>query len=169
MSQQQPQVNGQTQQHAQTPIGSRRHDRQQLQSDDIEEIVDTDVLDDATVSLAKTLLTRDIPMGNLSDAELHEFRYLLENRFLEILAEHPPEGSGLQGIRRKVMLGDKRRTEAALTGQQRSELRRIKSIILTRATRGKGGWQQDKINERTQRRIHEERGDPTADDNGGLM
>jgi len=150
------------------PIGSRRWEQEQLQRDDIEEIVDSDVLDEATVDLARTLLTRDIPLGNLSDAELTEFRYLLENRFLEILAEHPPEGSGLQGKRRKVMLGDVRRTEAALTGQQRSELRRIKQIILSRATRGKGGWQQDKINERTKRHIQEKRGDP-AEEEGRSM
>jgi hypothetical protein len=168
VSQREQQPRAQRPSNGHAPLGSTTHERNELRRDDIKEIVDSDVLDEATVELAQTLLVRDIPLGNLEDADWIEFKHLLENRFLEIKAEHPPQGSALQGKRRKVLLGDKRRNEKALTGAQLSELKRIKSVVLNRATRARDGWQQEKINERRETRITEER-EQDNDDSGGLI
>lgn len=160
--------NGQGDAHRDPPKGSKAWERQQYDTNTLETLISDD-LDDRTKVLLKNFLVKDLPLGNFTEAELHEFRWLLENRELEIFLAHPPQESVVQGTIRQAWLDDKRREETSLTAPQRKKIREIKEIVKNRARRGREGWQQAEISK--QRRVTEQhRHDETSDsDDGGIV
>ena len=72
----------------------------------IQQMTDHD-LEDETVDILSNLLDRDFMLANLSDAEVHEYRWLARVLRLEIEALHPNEDSVFQGALRAVAFDDR--------------------------------------------------------------
>lgn len=107
-------------------------------------------LDQGTIDILSNLLDRDFMLGNLSDAELHEYRWLARVLRLEIEALHPNEGSVWQGSLRAVAFDDRKDALPSLSEQDLSIIEQFLMAVIARATRGKDGWQQEMFNKTIQ-------------------
>jgi hypothetical protein len=123
-------------------------------------------LDQGTVDILSNLLDRDFMLGNLSDAEVHEYRWLARVLRLEIEALHPNEDSVFQGPLRAVAFDDRNDALPSLSEQDLSIIEQFLMAVIARATRGKDGWQQEMFNKTIQasetRQVGEE-------DTGGFL
>ena len=63
-------------------------------------------LDDPTVDILANLLDQDFLLGNLQEAEVHEYRWLARVMMLEVEAIHPNDQSVFSGELRAVAFGD---------------------------------------------------------------
>jgi len=123
-------------------------------------------LDQGTVDILSNLLDRDFMLGNLSDAEVHEYRWLARVIRLEIEALHPSEGSVWQGTLRAVAFDDRQDALPSLSEQDLSIIEQFLMAVIARATRGKDGWQQEMFNKTISASETREVGD---DDSGGFL
>lgn len=111
----------------------------------IEEITSTE-LEIETVQLLDNMLSSDWVLANFSDAEVHETRWLTRVMMLQLEALHPPEDSIWQGKYRMYASGNERQALTALDSAQRLEVFELVQGVISRATRGKDGWQQENFN-----------------------
>jgi hypothetical protein len=123
-------------------------------------------LDQGTVDILSNLLDRDFMLGNLSDAEVHEYRWLARVLRLEIEALHPHEDSVFQGPLRAVAFDDRGDALPSLSEQDLAIIEQFLMAVIARATRGKDGWQQEMFNKTIQASETREVGD---DDGGGFL
>ena len=123
-------------------------------------------LEQGTIDLLSNLLDQDFMLGNLSDAEIHEYRWLVRVLRLEIEALHPNEQSVWKGRMRAVAFDDPVDALPALSEQDLSIIEQFIMGVIARATRGKDGWQQEMFNKTIQASETREVGD---DDDGGFM
>jgi len=122
-------------------------------------------LDQGTVDILSNLLDRDFMLGNLSDAEVHEYRWLARVIRLEIEALHPNEDSVWKGPLRAVAFDDRKDALPSLSEQDLSIIEQFLMAVIARATRGKDGWQQEMFNKTI---TASERRDVGNDDDGGI-
>jgi hypothetical protein len=122
-------------------------------------------LDQGTVDILSNLLDRDFMLGNLSDAEVHEYRWLARVIRLEIEALHPSEESIWQDELRAVAFDDRRDALPSLSEQDLSIIEQFLMAVIARATRGKDGWQQEMFNKTISA---SERREVGGDDDGGI-
>src|SRR6056297_2436664 len=123
-------------------------------------------LDQGTVDILSNLLDRDFMLGNLSDAEVHEYRWLARVLRLEIEALHPNERSVFAGATRAAAFDDPHDALPSLSEQDLSIIEQFLMAVIARATRGKDGWQQEMFNKTIQASETREVGD---DDDGGFL
>lgn len=123
-------------------------------------------LDQGTVDILSNLLDRDFMLGNLSDAEVHEYRWLARVLRLEIEALHPNEESIWQGDLRAVAFDDRNDALPSLSEQDLSIIEQFLMAVIARATRGKDGWQQEMFNKTI---TASERREVGNDDDGGFL
>ncbi|WPH59220.1 hypothetical protein AFNJKBDN_CDS0003 [Halorubrum virus V_ICIS4] len=123
-------------------------------------------LDQGTVDIMSNLLDRDFMLGNLSDAEVHEYRWLARVVRLEIESLHPNEESIWQGNLRAVAFDDRSDALPALSEQDLSIIEQFLMAVIARATRGKDGWQQEMFNKTISA---SERREVGGDDDGGFL
>jgi hypothetical protein len=123
-------------------------------------------LDQGTVDILSNLLDRDFMLGNLSDAEVHEYRWLARVLRLEIEALHPHEASVYRDATRAVAFDDRDDALPSLSEQDLSIIEQFLMAVIARATRGKDGWQQEMFNKTIQASETREVGD---DDDGGFI
>lgn len=123
-------------------------------------------LEQGTIDLLSNLLDQDFMLGNLSDAEIHEYRWLVRVLRLEIEALHPNEQSVWKGRMRAVAFDDPVDALPALSEQDLSIIEQFIMGVIARATRGKDGWQQEMFNKTIQASETREVGD---DDDGGFI
>jgi hypothetical protein len=123
-------------------------------------------LDQGTVDILSNLLDRDFMLGNLSDAELHEYRWLARVMRLEIEALHPNEDSVFQGPLRAVAFDDRNDALPSLSEQDLAIIEQFLMAVIARATRGKDGWQQEMFNKTIQASETRQIDD---DDGGGFL
>lgn len=103
-------------------------------------------LEQGTIDILSNLLDRDFMLGNLSEAEVHEYRWLARVLRLEIEALHPNEESVWQGHVRAVAFDDRDDGLPSLSEQDLSIIEQFLMAVIARATRGKDGWQQEMFN-----------------------
>jgi len=123
-------------------------------------------LNQGTVDILSNLLDRDFMLGNLSDAEVHEYRWLARVLRLEIEALHPNEDSVFQGAVRAVAFDDRADALPSLSEQDLAIIEQFLMAVIARATRGKDGWQQEMFNKTIQASETRQVGD---DDEGGFL
>jgi hypothetical protein len=123
-------------------------------------------LEQGTIDLLSNLLDQDFMLGNLSDAEVHEYRWLVRVLRLEIEALHPNEDSIWQGRLRAVAFDDPSDALPSLSEQDLSIIEQFLMGVIARATRGKDGWQQEMFNKTIQASETREVGE---DDDGGFL
>jgi len=122
-------------------------------------------LDQGTVDILSNLLDRDFMLGNLSDAEVHEYRWLARVIRLEIEALHPNEDSVFTGELRAAAFDDRKDALPALSEQDLSIIEQFLMAVIARATRGKDGWQQEMFNKTISA---SERREVGGEDDGGI-
>jgi len=120
-------------------------------------------LQQGTVDILKNLLSKDFVLGNLSEAEVHEHRWLTRQLVLEVEAAHPRPNSMWRGRFRQVASGRERDALEPLDDAQKTVMQQFIQGVITRATRSRDGWQQEEVNKSY--RVSERR-EPDGDDGG---
>jgi hypothetical protein len=120
-------------------------------------------LQQGTVDILSNLLSKDFVLGNLSEAEVHEHRWLTRELVLEVEAAHPRPNSMWRGRFRQVASGKKRDALQPLDDAQKTTMQQFVQGVIARATRSRDGWQQEEVNKSY--RVSERR-EPDKDDGG---
>ena len=131
----------------------------------IDKMTDED-LSSETVSRLSNLLDRDFMLGNLQEAEVHEFRWLARVAVKEVAGYHPREDSIWQGTLRAAAKDDVAEAERPLDAADRAEIEQFVMGVIARATRGRDCWQQEMFNKTITASETREIG---GDDDGGFM
>lgn len=113
-----------------------------LDKDDLQ----TDGLQEVTVSKIQNLLSRDWVLGNLTDAQEHDIRFKLEVMKYKILGMHPPEESVITGKTRAFLFDDEMEELLPLTQQERFLIDELIETLKARATRGRQGFERKQMN-----------------------
>jgi len=103
-------------------------------------------LSQGTIDILSNLLDQDYLLGNMTDAEIHEFRWLARVLRLKVEAVHPPQDSFFQGRGRMIAYGDRSQKLPALDDVDKTVIQQFIMGVIARATRGKEGWQQEMFN-----------------------
>jgi len=122
--------------------------------------------DQGTIDLLSNLLDRDFMLGNATEAEQHEFRWLARVLRLEVEALHPSEESIWQGRLRAVAFDDAQDKLPSLSEQDLNKIETFIMVAIRRAGRGKDGWQQEMYNKTI---TASERREVDSDDDGGFL
>ena len=122
-------------------------------------------LQQGTVTILSNLLSKDFVLGNLSEAEVHEHRWLTRQLVLEVEAAHPRQNSMWRGRFRQVASGRERDALEPLDDPQKTTMQQFIQGVIARATRSRDGWQQEEVNKSY--RVSERR-EPDKDDGGFL-
>lgn len=120
-------------------------------------------LQQGTVDILANLLSKDFVLGNLSEAEVHEHRWLTREVVLEVEAAHPRPNSMWRGRFRQVASGKERDALEPLDDAQKTTMQQFIQGVIARATRSRDGWQQEEVNKSY--RVSERR-EPDKDDGG---
>lgn len=120
-------------------------------------------LQQGTVDVLANLLSKDFVLGNLTDAEVHEHRWLTREILLEVEAMHPEQQDMWQGRFRQVVSGKEREALKPLDDAQKTVMQQFVQGVIARGTRSKDGWQQEEVNKSY--RVSERR-EPDKDDGG---
>jgi hypothetical protein len=107
----------------------------------------------------QALLSRDFVLGNASDAEINEIRWLARNTVDMLKCSFPPKESVVQGGYRKVLLGDEHDGRTALSNVDERRLEQTVFAFLMRITRSEDGWQMEKIADSHEHNVLEKRDD----------
>ena len=103
-------------------------------------------------------------LANRDEARLWEAEHLVRYRTNLFLAEHPPEGSKMQGSFRELVYGD---THEPLSPNQVRDVLAIEGVLLARLTQSESMEQQSVIKEmRQDKRIESTANDATS---GGML
>lgn len=121
-------------------------------------------LQDPTVDMLSNLLDQDFMLGNLQEAEVHEYRWLARVMKLEIESLHPNEDSLFQGDVRAAAFDDRAENIEALSAREKATIEQFLMATISRATRGREGWQQEMFNKTITASERREVGD----DDGGI-
>lgn len=123
-------------------------------------------LDEATISELSAWVDEDFMHGNLQEAEVHEFRWLARVSKNEVVAAHPERDSVFAGDVRSAVLDNEDLAHTPLTNREEALIHQFVMAVTARATRGRGGWQQEEYNKTiTASETHE----VSDDDDGGFL
>jgi hypothetical protein len=136
----------------------------QMDSGYIDQVTNSQ-LQQGTVDILANLLSKDFVLGNLSEAEVHEHRWLTRELVLEVEALHPRPDSMWRGRFRQVAAGREREALEPLDDAQKAEMHQFIQGVINRVTRSRDGWQQEEVNKSY--RVSERR-EPDKDDGGFL-
>jgi hypothetical protein len=123
-------------------------------------------LQEPTVGILSNLLDRDFMLSNMTEAEVHEYRWLARVMKLEVEALHPSKDSILQGEIRAVAFDDAADNLKALSNKEVAIIEQFLMAVIARATRGRDGWQQTMFNKTI---TASETRTVDDDDNGGFL
>jgi hypothetical protein len=135
----------------------------QLNEDHFQELVEAGVPED-TVFHLRSLLSRDFVLSNLSEAEVHEMRWLARNLALRVFAIHPSKKSHMTGSYRQWVFDEPNQGLSPLSDGQRAKIRSFILAYIARVSRSKAGWQQEELSRQYQ--VSEMRTDSDDDDGG---
>ena len=125
-----------------------------------------DTLQDPTVDMLSNLLNQDFLLGNLQEAEVHEYRWLARVMVLEVQSLHPNDESIFRGRLRAAAFDKKGEQLDPLSPRQKAVIEQFIMGVISRATRGRDGWQQEMFNKTISASEKREVGD---DDDGGFL
>jgi hypothetical protein len=103
-------------------------------------------LSQGTVDILSNLLDQDFLLGNMTDAELHEYRWLARVLRLEVESLHPNQRAVFSEQLRMVSFNDTGQKLPPLDEVDKSVIEQFLMAVIARATRGKDGWQQEMFN-----------------------
>lgn len=149
---------------------AREHERaQSIQESFLEDLIDTTDLADPSRDKLNNLVSKDFPLANFTDDEVHELKYRLRIRLEMFLRAHPRPESGVTDDTRKIVNDDPTDGLKPLTQGQKYEALQIFDAIWARVTRGRGMAQQEILQKSiTESRV--QRGTEENDDEGsGLL
>lgn len=135
-----------------------------LRREVIDELTDADVSEGVQASLSN-LLTKDFVLGNLTDAEVHEIKWLARQQRLEITDIHPHERSVWRGEFGQFFF----ESEFALDAQPdltQTQMEQLLMDVAARAARGREGFQTEQLN--TSINVSERRDSDDSDSGGWL-
>jgi len=89
-------------------------------------------LDQGTIDILSNLLDRDFMLGNLSDAEVHEYRWLARVLRLEIESLHPNESSIFEDNVRMIAFDDRKDKLPSLSEQDLTIIEQFLMAVLGR-------------------------------------
>jgi hypothetical protein len=120
----------------------------------IRELVSNDDLDggspealqEETISKIQNLLSRDVVLSNLTDAQEHDIRMKLEVMKLKAIGAHPPQESYITGDLRAFLMDDVDEGLKPLTSKERMLIDDFFETLKIRATRGRGGFEREQQN-----------------------
>jgi hypothetical protein len=123
----------------------------------LEDIIEDDV-DGTLATPVRNLLSKDYPLSNIRRSDREYFRLLGENVAHYVQEQFPPKESVFQGELGAALMEDPDYRTQALSQQQRNEIETLLMASFARTSRGKDGWQQDKMTESIQtRRVEDDR------------
>jgi len=123
-------------------------------------------LEQGTIDILSNLLDQDFLLGNMTDAEVHEYRWLARVLRLEVEALHPSQEAVFQDEIRSVAFDDKGQNLPPLDEVDKTVIEQFLMAVIARATRGKDGWQQEMFNKTI---TASERREVDGDDDGGFI
>lgn len=123
-------------------------------------------LDDATLDMVSNLTSEEWVKANLTNAEVHEQKWLARTIIQEIKAMHPSQDSIWQGDIRQYAAGDESDALESLNEAQRTTLYQLILAHIARLTRSRDMEQQEILRTIINRN---ERRDLTEDDDGGWL
>jgi len=137
--------------------------REDIDPDYVAQMVDSE-LQPATAEMLSNLLSRDWMLSKMSDAEVHEARWLARTILDEIEALHPPEDSIWRGDIREYASGDAAENLEPLSSQAKTEIFQFIQGHIARVARSKDGFQQETFKKQIRK---SERDNRDSNDNGG--
>lgn len=108
-------------------------------------------LQDETYQHLSTLLTSDLVLSNITEAEQTELKYLVRLMVRRIKWNHPSRDSYLTGDYRAFLRDDQGDVLEPLSQREVHLIEMASWIVISRIARSKSGWQQDKMNESIKR------------------
>jgi len=130
----------------------------------IREVTDTE-LQHQTIEIVENMLSKDFVLSNMTDAEVHEQRWITRLIKLQVEAQHPHADSMWQGRFRQLASGRADQHLHSLSEAEKTELTEIVQGVLARVARSREGWQQEEISKSYA--VSERR--DTDDDGGGFL
>lgn len=130
-------------------------------------LTDTD-LEPPSRRFLVNLAVKDLPLANLDDADLHEFKWKLPIIFEQFVAAHPHEDSGITGGARAYLYDD---PSEALEPLSRSEMQQAQTFLdqtYFLATRAKGMEQQKLASKQINESLVQRQGFE-SDSGGGIL
>jgi hypothetical protein len=123
---------------------NRARDDGQVSQAWLREITDHQ-LDGATEKLMQNLLTQDMLLGNLQDAEATEIKWLMRELSEEVKRMHPDSNCSVVGAARSAYLDEHKEGLKPLSNIQEQLIDQAVLVILTDITRSKDGFQQEQF------------------------
>lgn len=145
-------------------LQSQFNDDGSMKREYIRELTSTE-LNVGTVKMLSNMMTKDFVLGNYSEAESNEHRWLTRVIKLQVETLHPHHDSMWSGRFRQVAAGRGDQNLDPLSERELAIIRQFIRGVLSRASRSREGWQQEKMNESI---AVSERRDPGDDDGGWL-
>ena len=156
----------------------REQYREQIEQLNLQAQVDEDVdadyvemmlesgLRPGTAAMLQNLLSSDWVLSKMSEAEVHEARWLARTIADEVIAMHPPEDSIWTGDIRRYASDDELQRLRPLNASQKTEIFQFIQGYIARVARSKEGFQQETFKKQIRKSEREDRGD---DDDGGWI
>ena len=113
-----------------------------LDEDYVEAVMQSE-LQLGTIEMLRNLLSNDWVLSKMSDAEVHEMRWLSRTIADEVEAMHPPEDSIWTGEFRRYASGDEKQQLEPLNSAAKTEMFQIIQGYIARVARSKEGFQQE--------------------------
>jgi len=133
--------------------------------DYVEQMLRSD-LDRGTVDMLENLLSPDWVLSKMSDAEIHEMRWLARTMSDEVDSMHPPEDSIWTGEIRQYAADDERQKLTPLNNAERLTIFEFVQGFIARVARSKEGFQQENFKKQIRK---SEREDKTESESGGWL
>ena len=91
----------------------------------------------------ENLLAADFVLGNQTDAETSEYKWMVKLQELEYFCIHPQVESCVQGDYRSFLYNDKSEKISSLTTSERIRIKQSILASISRSSRARMGWQQE--------------------------
>lgn len=130
----------------------------------IREVTDTE-LQHQTVEMLDNMLSKDFVLSNMSDAEVHEQRWIARIVKLMVETQHPHDDSLWQGRFRQVASDRADGHLNTLSEAEKTEILEVVQGFIARVARSREGWQQEEISKSY---AVSERRENDADDGGWM-
>ena len=91
----------------------------------------------------ENLLASDFVLGNQTDAETSEYKWMVKLQELEYFCIHPQIESCVQGEYRSFLYNDKSEKISSLTTSEKMRIKQSILASISRSSRSRAGWQQE--------------------------
>jgi hypothetical protein len=113
----------------------------------VKTIIETGITTEELPEEVENLLAKDLPLTNIDKGDRKYIRLLSENIALYAKEKRPPQESNVVGDVGAALLEEPDYANSPFSEKQLNNIQSSLITLFTRASRGKGGWQQDKISE----------------------